>query len=1403
MRNMNVQLFPLDEFATAGVFFLIDAALKSSLLLLAALAATRLLRRRSAATLHGVWTMALTACLAVPPIALVAPAWTLPILPRALLAEAATSGATRSPDSSANRAPSRRSIDASASGLPQVLPPEFSGLSGQRLAPDDQRKNAHRNSEPSSSDAPTASLESARAATPAAPRISWLAATLAVWMIGVAICSLRAAWHEVSLHCMLRRCREISDPHWLRAVADASQTLAFHRRVQLKQLNEASTPMVAGILRTVVILPRDADQWSPARRQLVLLHELAHAKRHDILTQTIAGAACALYWFNPLAWFGLSQIRKLRELACDDMVIAAGQPPADYADALLDVARTYRHRRLAAAVGMARGADVENRITAILDKARSRVALSRKTVSRLAALAAAVALVIGSVRLQSQADDSPAPTAAKEKAAVKMDDSASSEPKAADAVAENAKATLKSKPKSRADADPNGRTLEVHITDEAGKPLEGATVTSSIWEFDGDPDYPTQDYITSADGVALVRRPSRLHILRLWPEKPGYVTEFLNFAEGTHEEGQRIPDRYDFQLARGTPLSGTVVDEAGNPIAGVNVEARVDVDEPVWGENPKPMISTWIREDGVTDQDGKWTIDGAPAATAGADDFAFRLKFNHKDYISDSKWSELQNEQRITTAALRDGSAKVVLSRGVVVTGGVFGADWKPVTKGLVIWHDDPYFAEGVNEAPIDDKGHFKTPALPPGKRWMTVLAPGHCPERQEVTIAKFRNKVQFSLKPGKRLTFKVVDKDGKPIPNTYVGMGEWRGSKSIYNEKHPNVPESHVPRHADENGVYTWDWAPEDAVTYHVSAKGYTEQTATLTATETQHIVTLFPPRVAVGNVTDAATGASVAAFSAMPVIVFSPKFLTTRFEDAVSGADGRYEAPLVGGGDPDYRYRVRVEADGYRSVLSEKSYGLEDGRVTQDFALEAAAAREGVVVDSDGQPVEGAAVIEATPSIFPSIYNGKLSQGDRQVETSADGKFQLRATTEPYRLRVMHDAGFAEIARTPDEPIGTIRLVPWASVSGRLLQDGKPVAKQSIYFNAAAEQELGNPRYQGSYYQVTDADGRFNFDRLPPIVGAVRTQLGPWEESPLTSGESAPLDLQPGEQREITLGGEGATIAGKVIATGRDEAPLDKHWSLNYLISRDRGVDLPDDFPSLGFDPRQPVEASWFLDPNHTRWLATRANYFVKLTPDGDLRINGVPPGTYDLVLRLYEQPAGCLVETVGEKVVAIEVTEEDVTAGPKDLGQIEVVCRAGPRVGENMSVYQFTDPTGRVQSIADMQGRYVLMHVWASWCAPCLETMPDVAATADRLKDKPITFVGLNIDKDPAAAKALTAKHNWTWSQNYLGESSDMARQLAISSAPTYFLIGPDGLLVASATEWAEIKKKLAVAMDAEAN
>ncbi|MCA9021165.1 MAG: TlpA family protein disulfide reductase, partial [Planctomycetaceae bacterium] len=291
-----------------------------------------------------------------------------------------------------------------------------------------------------------------------------------------------------------------------------------------------------------------------------------------------------------------------------------------------------------------------------------------------------------------------------------------------------------------------------------------------------------------------------------------------------------------------------------------------------------------------------------------------------------------------------------------------------------------------------------------------------------------------------------------------------------------------------------------------------------------------------------------------------------------------------------------------------------------------------------------------------------------------------------------------------------------------------------------------------------------------------------------------SLPLDLQPGEHKNIELGNTGTTVTGSVVATGRGDVSLNKNWSLNYLIRRDGGISLPEDFPKLSFDPSGPVQTSWARDPHYASWLRSRHYYFLKLTPEGRFQISGVPPGKYDLILRLFEEPAGCLVDAVGTKVIPVTVTVADIKAKNKDLGSIDVACRVGPRVGESMYAYKFTDTTGVEHSIYEMKGRYILMHVWASWCAPCLKNMPDIQVTADQLSEKPLTFVGLNVDQYPEDAKRLVEKNKWNWAQNYLGDHSDMARQLAISSIPVYYLIGPDGKLAATANEWTDMKATL---------
>ena len=121
-------------------------------------------------------------------------------------------------------------------------------------------------------------------------------------------------------------------------------------------------------MRPAILLPATADTWDEQRRRAVLLHELAHVARFDCLSQWAACAMRAVYWMHPGAWWLVSRLRLDREFACDDLVLAAGAPPAEYARHLLDIAYTFGGGRAPAlAVRMARRSQIEGRLRALLD----------------------------------------------------------------------------------------------------------------------------------------------------------------------------------------------------------------------------------------------------------------------------------------------------------------------------------------------------------------------------------------------------------------------------------------------------------------------------------------------------------------------------------------------------------------------------------------------------------------------------------------------------------------------------------------------------------------------------------------------------------------------------------------------------------------------------------------------------------------------------------------------------------------------------------------------------------------------------------------------------------------------------------------------------------------------------
>lgn len=343
---------------------LLVVAVKATLLLLMASLLALALRRASAASRHLVWSLALAALLVLPPLSLLLPDWTVPLLTVQLRVDAADAGWLPS-----------RSAPAEAPAVwisPPALAPE-----APRSAPDvpavwaPPAPSAEMRGDPLAT--PTMVLVPHEAPTPReAPGAAfWL---MALWAAGAALVLGRLLLGLLLARWIARRAQPVTDPGWLSLLQELSGSLELRRPVLLLRGERTSMPMACGLIWPAIVLPTAAERWSAERRRVVLLHELAHVRRHDCLTQALAQLACGLYWFHPGVWWVARRLRIERESACDDEVLSAGTRASVYAGHLLEVARAFRPSGLvaAAAVAMARPSQLEGRLLAVLDPARDR-----------------------------------------------------------------------------------------------------------------------------------------------------------------------------------------------------------------------------------------------------------------------------------------------------------------------------------------------------------------------------------------------------------------------------------------------------------------------------------------------------------------------------------------------------------------------------------------------------------------------------------------------------------------------------------------------------------------------------------------------------------------------------------------------------------------------------------------------------------------------------------------------------------------------------------------------------------------------------------------------------------------------------------------------------------------------
>jgi len=170
---------------------------------------------------------------------------------------------------------------------------------------------------------------------------------------------------------------------------------------QLYHSRSVTTPMLVGILRPAVILPD--REYAGAELRSILLHEITHLRRRDILVKWLSVIACALHWFNPVVWLARREIDRNCELSCDEAVMrmldADGRQ--SYGDTLITVAAdTKKQGAVLSTTLSSKKKDLRERLSSIMKyKARSRaikmvsIAVLAMTVFMSAVLGAGAAAV--------------------------------------------------------------------------------------------------------------------------------------------------------------------------------------------------------------------------------------------------------------------------------------------------------------------------------------------------------------------------------------------------------------------------------------------------------------------------------------------------------------------------------------------------------------------------------------------------------------------------------------------------------------------------------------------------------------------------------------------------------------------------------------------------------------------------------------------------------------------------------------------------------------------------------------------------------------------------------------------------------------------------------------------------
>lgn len=363
---------------------------KATLILAIARVMLMAMPRASAAAKHAVATAALVAVAAMPVMTLLVPAWNMSVIPAAApraAGDPSTAPGTQKTVGATDAEENERAAPATTAGTGAGLGAAISIAQASGVVPAEPLTWMSR------------AMNLLQTTWKGLLALSLVAMTLV--MLAQMVLGIAGVW------LVAKNAEELAHDGVLLELDRARDALALDRDVRLLRSSRISVPVLWGFFKPVLLLPADVVTWPAERLRVVLLHELAHLKRYDGLSLILTRIAVSIFWYHPLAWSLERAGRSECERACDDLVLAGGTKPSEYADHLLAIARSmptfdpFRSVTLA----MSRKSQLEGRLLSILQPQVVRRAFSGRNVAVACALAVAVIIPVSALRLTAQPHD--------------------------------------------------------------------------------------------------------------------------------------------------------------------------------------------------------------------------------------------------------------------------------------------------------------------------------------------------------------------------------------------------------------------------------------------------------------------------------------------------------------------------------------------------------------------------------------------------------------------------------------------------------------------------------------------------------------------------------------------------------------------------------------------------------------------------------------------------------------------------------------------------------------------------------------------------------------------------------------------------------------------------------------